>query len=93
MNNKNTKLERIIVDTILSFCVFLVPAIFTLTIAFAFSFRYKKYIEFPIFAYIVDVLYKPTGNAIIGLFGISVIVILIVEFLRERLKSKSKDTL
>ncbi len=93
MNKKNTKLERIIVDTILSFCVFLVPAIFTIIVAFAFSFRYKKYIEFPIIAFLIDVIYKPTGSAVLGLFGISVIIVVIVEFLRDRLKAKTKDTL
>lgn len=85
--------ERILASIALIGCVFLLPTYVTLIIGVLFTFRYHRYIEFPIAAFLIDVLYRPYGHTIVGLFGWSLIFVVTVDYFRNRIKQRGKDTL
>lgn len=87
------KRERIFVDISILCCIFLLPTYISIIIGSLFVFRYRNYFEFPFFAFLIDAIYKPVPHASIGLFGIALIFTLLVEFFRDRVKSKGRDTL
>lgn len=89
----HTQRERIVFDVVILCSIFLLPSYVALFLSGLLILRFKNYIEFPITALIVDVLYKPYGGTYLGLFGISLIILIIAEYFRDRIKSKGKDTL
>jgi hypothetical protein len=89
----NTQKERIIVDIALSLCIFLIPSYLTLLLSSLLIARYKRYIEFPIFALLLDTIYKSHSFAYIGLFGWSLLLLVVVELFRGNIKIKQRDTL
>lgn len=89
----NMQKERIFIDIALFLCIFLLPSYVSIAISALFMIRYQKYIEFPIFALVIDVLYKTHGYAYIGLFGWSLLILVLVELLRGNIKMKGRDTL
>lgn len=90
---KNKKNERIIIDIAIFLCIFLIPSYFTLIICSLFVIRYRRYIEFPVVAFLIDVVYKTSDYAYIGLFGCSLILLTIVELIRDIIKIRPKETL
>lgn len=89
----NFKRERIFVDIGILCCIFLLPTYISIIIGSLFVFKYRNYFEFPIFAFLIDAVYRPTPYAVIGLFGYALILTLAVEFFRDRVKPKGRDTL
>ncbi len=87
------KKERILVDMIILCGIFLLPTYISILIAFIFAFRYRNYFELPLLSFIIDVVYNSDKSVYFGLFGFSIIAVLLIEFFRGRIKEKSKDTL
>lgn len=85
--------ERVAIDIALFLCIFLLPSYVTLLISSLFMIKYNRYIEFPIFALVLDSVYKGHSYAYIGLFGWSLIILILVELFRGNIKMKGKDTL
>lgn len=84
---------RVLLDLGLIVSLFLLPTYITIFLAFIISIYIFRYIEFPIIAFFIDSIYKPFEGASLGLFGISIIVIVLIEYFRDRVKLKGKDTL
>ncbi len=89
----NIQKERILVDIALFLCIFLIPSYISLFLISLFMIRYRRYVEFPLFALIIDTLYSTHSFAYIGLFGWSLIILVVVELFRGNIKSKGRDTL
>lgn len=90
MREKN---ERIIIDIAIFLCIFLIPSYLTLFFSFLLIIKYRNYIEFPITAFLIDVIYKTQSFAYIGLFGWSLILLIIIELFRDSIKIKPRETL
>ncbi len=85
--------ERIVIDLIILFGIFLLPSYISLIIAFLFAIKYRNYFEFPVFSFLIDVTYNQNKSVYLGLVGLSIIAVFAIEFLRDRVKAKKKDTL
>lgn len=77
---------RVFIGIALFVCVFVLPSLLTLFIGALFAIRYTQYYELPAAALLIDALYRPYGSALIGLFGLALIYVIIVDYLRVRIR-------
>lgn len=77
---------RVFIGLALFVCVFVLPSLLTLLIGALLSIRYTRYYELPAAALMIDALYRPYSSTLIGLFGLALIYVLFVDYLRLRIR-------
>ncbi len=85
--------QRVLIGVLLLVSVFVLPSLFTMFLGAIMSLRYARYFEFPIASLLIDALYGPTGHATIGLFGFALVYILIVDYVRIRIRMRDNRKL
>lgn len=91
--NTSTTRERVCADVGLLAATFMLPSLLALIVSALLVFRYRSFYEFPVVALLVDVLYRPQGFTMIGLFGVALSFVFIVDVLRAKVRPKDKRVL
>lgn len=85
--------SRVYIGVALFVCAFVLPTLLTLFIGALLSLRFARYYELPAVALLIDALYRPYGATSIGLFGIALLYVLIVDYLRIRIRMRDNHRL
>lgn len=80
--------QRLFIGIALFASVFVLPSLVTLFLGTLLALRYNRFFELPIAALLIDALYRPYGHAFIGLFGYTLLYILIVDHFRIRIRMR-----
>ena len=87
------KHDRIILSSILLVSVFVLPSWVTLIAGALLAIRFTRYFELSVAALLIDALYAPYGHMLFGLFGFAIVYILVIDYLRERIRMRDNHTL
>jgi hypothetical protein len=85
--------HRLFIGIALFTCVFVLPSMITLVLGGLLVLQYTKYYEFPLAALLVDALYQPYGHTTIGLFGLALLYVIFVDYLRVRIRMRDNRKL
>jgi hypothetical protein len=85
--------QRLLIGCALLVCVFVLPSMLTLFIGGLLVLRFNNYYEFPVAALLIDALYRAHDTATFGLFGFAIIFVLIVDYLRVRIRMRDNRRL
>ncbi|HXK37455.1 MAG TPA: hypothetical protein VJ579_00080 [Candidatus Paceibacterota bacterium] len=85
--------QRLVIGGALFIGVFVLPSILTLIIGALLALRYNNYFEFPVFALLIDAVYRTNSMSTFGLFGFAVIYVLAVDYFRVRIRMRDNRRL
>lgn len=80
--------QRLFIGIALFVSVFVLPSLLSLFLGALIAIRYNRYFELPLTGLLIDALYRPYGHTVIGLFGFSLLYILIIDHLRIRIRMR-----